>query len=86
MSLTPEQKQTVAGWVTEGDSLSVVQKKLLEEFKISMTYMDVRFLVDDLELTLKDPAPKADTRRSSQQTDHHIHGNIKQRAPEISFA
>lgn len=60
MSLTPEQKQTVAGWVTEGDSLSVVQKKLLEEFDITMTYMDVRFLVDDLELTLKDPAPKAD--------------------------
>ncbi len=25
-----------------------------------MTYMDVRFLVDDLELTLKDAAPKAD--------------------------
>ena len=25
-----------------------------------MTYMDVRFLVDDLDLTLVDPAPKAD--------------------------
>ena len=61
MSLTPEQKQTVASWVTEGDSLSVVQKKLFEEFEISMTYMDVRFLVDDLELILKDPAPKVDT-------------------------
>jgi hypothetical protein len=28
--------------------------------KISMTYMDVRFLVDDLNLELKDSAPKAD--------------------------
>ncbi|MCF7688672.1 MAG: hypothetical protein K9M98_06115 [Cephaloticoccus sp.] len=61
MSLTPEQKSTVAGWVTAGDNLSAVQKKLLEQFNITMTYMDVRFLVDDLELTLKDPAPKADT-------------------------
>ena len=26
-----------------------------------MTYMDVRFLVDDLNLQLKDPPPKADT-------------------------
>jgi hypothetical protein len=60
MSLTPEQKSTVATWVAAGDNLSAVQKKLLEEFKITMTYMDVRFLVDDLELTLKDAAPKAD--------------------------
>jgi hypothetical protein len=60
MSLTPEQKQTVAHWVTAGDNLSAVQKKLLEQFGLSMTYMDVRFLVDDLELTLKDAPPKAD--------------------------
>jgi hypothetical protein len=61
MSLTPEQSATVATWIAAGDNISVVQKKLREQFQISMTYMDVRFLVDDLNLTLKDPAPKADT-------------------------
>jgi len=61
MSLTPEQKQTVATWVAAGDNLSAIQKKLSEQFKISMTYMDVRFLVDDLDLSLKDAAPKVDT-------------------------
>lgn len=60
MSLSPEQTQTVATWVRDGASLSDVQKRLNEEFKISMTYMDVRFLVDDLDLTLIDPIPKAD--------------------------
>ena len=60
MSLTPEQKQIVAAWVAAGDNLSLVQKKLSEQFKISMTYRDVRFLVDDLNLELIDPAPKAD--------------------------
>ncbi|KXU35430.1 hypothetical protein AXK11_06530 [Cephaloticoccus primus] len=60
MSLSPEQKQTVASWVAAGDSLSVVQKKLQDELQVSMTYMDVRFLVDDLDLTLKDPEPQAD--------------------------
>lgn len=60
MSLTPEQKQAVASWVVAGDSLSQVQKKLLEQFKLSLTYRDVRFLVDDLDLTLKDAAPKID--------------------------
>ena len=60
MPLTPEQKQTIATWIAAGDNLSVVQKKLSEQFKISMTYRDVRFLVDDLGLELKNAAPKAD--------------------------
>ncbi len=60
MSLTPEQKAAVSSWIVAGDNLSVVQKKLRDQFQVSMTYMDVRFLVDDLNLTLKDPAPKAD--------------------------
>ncbi len=61
MSLTPEQKSAVSTWIAAGDNLSAVQKKLREQFQLSLTYMDVRFLVDDLNLTLKDPAPKADT-------------------------
>jgi hypothetical protein len=60
MPLTPEQKAAVAAWVTAGDNLSTVQKKLGEQFQLSLTYRDVRFLVDDLELALKDPAPKVD--------------------------
>ena len=61
MTLTPEQKTAVSSWVAAGDNLSAVQKKLIEQFKVSMTYRDVRFLVDDLNLELKDPAPKVDT-------------------------
>jgi hypothetical protein len=61
MSLTPEQNQTIAAWVAAGDSLSTVQKKLYDQLKISMTYRDVRFLLDDLNLELKDAAPKVDT-------------------------
>ncbi len=60
MTLTPEQKQAVSSWVAAGDNLSTVQKKLSEHFKLSLTYMDVRFLVDDLGLELKNAAPKAD--------------------------
>lgn len=56
MTLSPEQKQAVANWVAAGDSLSTLQKKLSEQFKLSLTYMDVRFLVDDLGLELKSAA------------------------------
>ena len=61
MTLSPEQKQAVVSWVAAGDNLSAVQKKLSEQFQLSLTYRDVRFLVDDLDLALKDPAPKVDT-------------------------
>lgn len=60
MNLTPEQKKAVASWVAAGDNLSAVQKKLSEQFQVSLTYRDVRFLVDDLNLELKDAAPKVD--------------------------
>ncbi len=64
MKLSPEQEQVVAGWIAEGESIAGVQKRLEEEFEISITYMDARFLIDDLNLELKDkeptPSPTAD--------------------------
>jgi hypothetical protein len=75
MTLTPEQKTSVSEWIAAGDNLYAVQKKLAEHFKVSMTYMDVRFLVDDLNLQLKDPAPKADASDVSK-------GNQAKPAPE----
>jgi hypothetical protein len=68
MKLTPEQNAAVAGWIAAGDSLSTVQQKLRETFELSLTYMDVRFLVDDLDLTLVDAKPKADTSDLSKTT------------------
>ncbi len=63
--LTDLQKKQVAAWVGEGLSLAQIQTKIAEDFGVSMTYMDVRFLVDDLNLDLHDaaeetPAPAAD--------------------------
>lgn len=60
MDLTDEQKTTVSAWVQEGRSLAEVQRMLLEEFKISMTYMDVRFLVDDLDVAVVEPETEED--------------------------
>jgi hypothetical protein len=54
MQLDENQKKIVAGWVEEGIDLSAIQSRLESEMDIRMTYMDVRFLVGDLELTPKD--------------------------------
>ncbi len=53
MNLTEEQKQTVAQRLAEGDSIADIQKLINEDFGISMTYMEARFLLDDLNLDLK---------------------------------
>ena len=54
MQLDDQQKKIVAGWIEEGLDLSAIQARLESELNISMTYMDVRFLVGDLELIPKD--------------------------------
>ena len=50
--LTPEQISKVSAWVAEGATLSQVQEQLSSKLGVAMTYMDVRFLVDDLNLAL----------------------------------
>jgi hypothetical protein len=57
MNLTDEQRQRVTAWILQGVKLSEVQNRLVAEFGIKLTYMEARFLVDDLKLTPKDPEP-----------------------------
>lgn len=55
MQLTDEQKQQVIQWIAEGAKLADVQNRLAEKFDIRLTYMEARFLIDDLQLTPQDP-------------------------------
>lgn len=57
MNLTDEQKQHVKSWIEQGAKLGEIQNRLASEFGIKLTYMDTRFLVDDLKLVPKDPEP-----------------------------
>jgi hypothetical protein len=57
MNLDESQRQKVAAWIAGGAKLSEIQTRLMSEFNLKLTYMEVRFLVDDLKLTPKDPEP-----------------------------
>jgi hypothetical protein len=57
MKLDDNQRQAVSQWISEGAKLSEIQNRLASEFGIKLTYMEARFLVDDLKLTPKDPEP-----------------------------
>ncbi len=60
MNLDDSQKQQVRHWIEQGLKLSEIQQKLSQELGIGLTYMELRFLIDDLRLQPKDsdaPAP-----------------------------
>ncbi|MEM1223573.1 MAG: hypothetical protein AAGH40_12525 [Verrucomicrobiota bacterium] len=55
MDLNEAQISAVKSAVKEGQSLADIQRLLREQFDLSMTYMDVRLLVDDLDILFDQP-------------------------------
>lgn len=68
MNLSDEQKSVVCQWVSEGESIARIQNLLKEQFSIGLTYMDVRFLVDDLGVTYKD-STEVDNEAKNEDVD-----------------
>lgn len=57
MNLSPEIQKQLVQWVREERSLSDIQKSL-EEAGVRLTYMEVRFLLDDLQIDLPEKQPE----------------------------
>jgi hypothetical protein len=57
MNLDEAQRSKVAEWIGQGLKLAEIQNRLISELKVTLTYMEVRMLVDDLKLIPKDPEP-----------------------------
>jgi hypothetical protein len=53
-TLNDIQKDTVKKWIEEGCGLNDIQRRLTSELQLNLTYMDVRFLVIDLGLQVKE--------------------------------
>ena len=61
MNLDDTQKKQIAAWIAEGLKLSEIQNRIESDFGLRLTYMEARFLLDDLALAPKDaelPEPK----------------------------
>lgn len=57
MNLDEAQRTKVVEWIKQGLKLAEIQNRLISELKVTMTYMEVRMLVDDLKVMPKDPEP-----------------------------
>jgi len=55
MDFSDTQKDVIKEWVTEGCGLAEIQRRLASEFGKTMTYMDVRFLILDLDVAIEEP-------------------------------
>ena len=54
MTVTDDQKAAISTWIAEGAGPSEIQKRLKEQFSISLTYLETRLLADDLKVAFKD--------------------------------
>ncbi len=75
MQWTEEQQARVREWAAEGAGLSEIQTRLAEEFELRLSYMDVRMMVLELGVTIREkrgsePKPKpADTAGEADDPD-----------------
>lgn len=67
MELSAEQIEKVSGWVASGESIANIQNLLKDECDLPMTYMDVRFLVDDLGVNYQDSSEQAELEKEAAQ-------------------
>lgn len=82
MELSDTHKATIAAWVKDSKTVAEIQNLLREELDLSMTYMDVRFLIEDLELTFEEPveevADEADAADAEAElVDEPIGGGVR---------
>ena len=56
--LSPEQVRSIRDWAEEGLDLNAIQKWLHEDLGIKLTFMDTRFLLQDLDIQIRQPEPE----------------------------
>jgi hypothetical protein len=67
-SLTDEQVARIREWAEAGDGVPEIQKKLREELDLRVTYLDTRFLLEDLKIELK-PTPEPEPEKADEADD-----------------
>jgi hypothetical protein len=66
LELNQAQKDAVKQWVTEGASISDVQNRLIKEFGLRPTYIDVRLLILESGVSVQEKKPSpADLKKAS---------------------
>lgn len=82
--LTESQIETIKQWAAGGDDLNAIQKKLHEELNLKLTFMDTRFLLQDLEIALIEPEPVKEEVSEAPQAPASLIGQTQVSVDEIT--
>ena len=69
MKFTDEQTSAVVDWLGQGRSLSDIQQALKVDYNLTLTYMELRFMVDDLDIPLKGDEAQASDAASEEASE-----------------
>jgi hypothetical protein len=73
--LTEDQKDTLHRWAAEGATLSDLQRRMKDDFGIVVTYMDIRFLVLDLDIEIREE-PKTEEKKPEEPVEKPATGTV----------
>ena len=68
--LTEEQTASIQAWADDGAQLADIQKRMEDEMKIRLTYMDTRFLMLDLGIELRNLAEEAKQKEAEEAANN----------------
>ena len=71
MQVTEDQKKAIREWIQSGADLSKIQQSLKEEFELTLTYLDTRFLLADLGLEVQQEEEETAPEESITEEQHH---------------
>jgi hypothetical protein len=83
--LSEDQKNAIRQWAADGAQMAEIQKRMNDEWQIRVTYMDTRFLILDLGITLKTEVkeePKKDEPVLVEEADPLV-GDVRVSRDEI---
>ena len=86
MNLDDAQKKKVTEWIAQGLKLSEIQKRLGDELGLRLTYMEARFLVDDLKLMPKDTERPKPVELSGKPVDQGTNAPVAGEEPSEKTA
>ena len=83
--LSEDQKNAIRQWAEDGAQMAEIQKRMNDEWQLRVTYMDTRFLILDLGITLKTEVkeePKKEEPVSGEDADA-VAGDVRVSRDEI---
>lgn len=86
-SLSEDQIATIQQWADAGTELSDIQKLLGSELGVRLTYLETRFLLDDLGIEIvkePEPEPEPEVKEASEPADEEGPGDLEAEFPDGS--